>query len=325
MRAEWLRRLTPDWEWEWMDTDALVLGTSRISQSLAYRVQRGPAVAAINSAVTKWFADRSFDLTWVDKAIFLQPSSVMEMRRKSRRLIHYTPDTAFFANRSRYFNETVSRYDVVVTTKSFEAELYARRGAAESLLVTTQGFDPEVHFPRRDNERRTMSVACVGVAEPSREKMIAALLERGIPVRLAGAGWSEFARRFATTPLLTFEGASLYGDAYAALYSECWVGLGLLSKRFPELHTTRTFEIPACGAILATERNAETATFFSDAEAMFFDGPTDLADRLTTAFAHADSTAMEQIAARGRARVINDARDYPAILSRVLQDPRARP
>jgi spore maturation protein CgeB len=98
-----------------------------------------------------------------------------------------------------------------------------------------------------------------------------------------------------------------------------------LSKRFPELHTTRTFEIPACGAVLATERNAETARFFSDAEAMFFDGPEDLADRLTTEFARADSTAMEQLAVRGRARVISDARDYPAILSRVLQDPRARP
>ena len=42
------------------------------------------------------------------------------------------------------------------------------------------------------------------------------------------------------------------------------VGLGLLSKRFPERHTTRTFEIPACGALLATERTADTTRFFDE-------------------------------------------------------------
>jgi spore maturation protein CgeB len=324
MRAEWLRRLTPEWEWEWLDTDALVLRTSRISQSLAYRFQRGPAVAAINNTVREWFADRAFDLTWVDKGVFLAPPSVMEMRHKSRRLIHYTPDTAFFANKSRYFNETVPQYDVVVTTKSFEAGLYAERGVAKSLLVTTQGFDPEVHFPRRDNLERKRSVAFVGLAEPSREKMIAALIESGIHVRLAGADWDDFVSRFGATALLTFEGASLYGTAYATLYSECWVGLGLLSKRFPELHTTRTFEIPACGAVLATERNEETAQFFTDGEALFFDGAEDLVERLTKEFEREDSLTLEQIATRGRARVISDSRDYPAILSRVLQDLRAR-
>jgi hypothetical protein len=325
MRAEWLRRLRPEWEWEWLDTDALVLRTSRVSQSLAYRIQRGPAVSAINGALREWFSHRSFGLTWVDKGVFLEPSAVREMRNKSRRLVHYTPDTAFFANKSRFFNETVSQYDVVVTTKSFEEKQYVERGAAKSLLITTQGFDPEVHFPRRENEGREKGVAFVGLSEPSRERVISALLENGIPVRLAGAGWKNFVRRFADSSLLKFEGASLYGDAYASLYSECWVGLGLLSKRFPELHTTRTFEIPACGAVLSTERNDETAKFFADEDALFFDEPEDLAERLTKVFELKDSTTLEQIAAKGRARVISDSRDYPSILSRVLQDPRAQP
>ena len=40
-----------------------------------------------------------------------------------------------------------------------------------------------------------------------------------------------------------------------------WPG-GLLAKWVPELHTTRTFEIPACGTALVTERNSETALVF---------------------------------------------------------------
>ncbi len=155
--------------------------------------------------------------------------------------------------------------------------------------------------------------------------MLAALIDRGIQVRLAGAGWESFVRRFSSNPLFRYDGVSLFGDEYAQLYSECWVGLGLLSKRFPELHTTRTFEIPACGAVLATERNSETTKFFSPGEALFFNEAADLAERLRHEFQQPDEASLERIATSGRERVLRDEKDYPSILSRVLQDPRARP
>jgi len=324
MRAEWLRKLTPDWHWEWLDTDVPLMGTQRISQSLAYRYQIGPAVDAINRAISEWIRDRSLDLAWVDKAMFLRSSTMKDLRARSRRLIHFTPDTAFHANKSRHFNATISMFDLLVTTKSFETDTYEKRGALGRVCLTTQGFDPEVHYPRNDAGARANEVAFVGLAEPSRERVVTQLLDSKIHVRLAGAGWRSYVRRRAYDPHLHFEGDALFGDSYAALLSGCWIGLGLLSKRFPELHTTRTFEIPACGGVLATERNSETTRFFGETEALFFDDATRLCEDIHSLFDSANNAALALIAESGRERVLNDQRDYPSILSRVLNDPRAR-
>jgi hypothetical protein len=165
----------------------------------------------------------------------------------------------------------------------------------------------------------------VGLAEPDRERCISVLLSRGIPVRLAGFGWDALVRRYRNDSNLMFEGKAAFADDYASLLSQAWIGLGLLSKRFPELHTTRTFEIPACGAVLATEKNEDTMRFFSPDEALFFDDFENLADRITDLFRAGREQELAGMAERGMKRVIQDGRNYETILAAVLADPRIAP
>jgi spore maturation protein CgeB len=321
MRAEWLRRLTPDWAWEWIDTDPPLVSTSRLWQSLAYRFQLGKAVNRINGEVERAVAGKSIDLIWVDKAIFLTPQTMRTIRQASKRLVHFTPDTAFHANRSRNFEKTLRLFDVLVTTKSFEVNEYRKRIDRDTILLATQGFDPEVHYPRIADADRRKDVVFVGLAEPDRQRCLSVLLQNGIPVRLAGLGWDSFVSRWKRNRLFHFEGEFVSGDDYAELLSSSWIGLGLLSKRFPELHTTRTFEIPACGTVLATESNRETTAFFNHDEALFFRDFEDLARQIGDAFS-AGNVSLASIAARGRERVTNDHRDYPQILANILGDSR---
>jgi hypothetical protein len=210
---------------------------------------------------------------------------------------------------------------MLVTTKSFELADYKERLTSDKVLLTTQGYDPRVHYPRNGNDVRQKEVAFVGLAEPDRERCVTTLLEHGITVRLAGHGWDRFARRWNGDNHLKFEGAGVFGDAYAKILSEAWVGLGLLTKRFPELHTTRTFEIPACGAILATERTSETESFYSDREAIFFNDFEDLATRIAAVF-NSSPELLETMGAAGIHRVNADKRGYNSILSAILSDPR---
>jgi hypothetical protein len=321
MRAERLRELAPWMEWSWMDTDPPLTSTSRVSQSIAYRFKTGSGVNAINAAVNDWARDKSFDLVWIDKAIFLWPETVQSLRNASRRLVHFTPDAAFFVNRSRHFEKTLELFDLLVTTKSFEVNQYRDRLQRDTLLVTTQGFDANVHYPRHTTGERKLETVFVGLAEPDRERCVATLLGNDIPVRLAGRGWARFLQRWKRSSNLQFEGEDAFGDHYGRLLSGSWVGLGLLSKRFPERHTTRTFEIPACGAVLATERNRETEEFFNPNEALFFSSYEHLAEKLSNLFAQGTGT-LEAIANAGRKRVLEDARDYSSILSRILVDTR---
>jgi spore maturation protein CgeB len=323
MRAETLRRLTPDWEWQWVDTDIPMLGSSRLWQTLAFRKNAGAAVTRINHFVLSELQDAELGLSWIDKAVFLHPRTVLDVRRRSRRMAHYTPDTAFHQNRSRHFERTMAAFDLLITTKSFELDTYARYVGKEKVLLTTQGYDADTHYPRRTSAERKFVAAFAGLAEPDRMRCIEALIQREVPVRLAGRGWDSFVARHARNPHLVFEGQELQGDAYAEFLSAAWVGLGLLSKRFPELHTTRTFEIPGCGAALATERTADTSRFFDEDEAIFFADYDSLAGTLAELF-HSAPESLSAVAAKGRERIQRDGRDYATILSRVLSDRRLK-
>lgn len=316
-------KLTPGWTWTWIDTDPPMVASARVWRTLAFRYKRGSAVSRVNDVVTGALRGTKQDMVWVDKGVFLRPATVRCLRNAANRFVHFTPDTAFHENRSRFFNETAALYDLLVTTKSFETEEYLR--LSERLLVTTQGYDSGTHFPRVSNDERRHEAVFVGLAEPDRERCIATLLEHGIPVRLAGLGWKRFLRRWRDDPLLEFEGEQVFGSAYASLLSRSWIGLGLLSKRFPELHTTRTFEIPACGAVLATEITADTKRFFDNDEAMFFEDYEDLALRLREVFRGGSPGTLRSIAEGGRRRLIADGRDYSRLLSEVLANDRLNP
>jgi spore maturation protein CgeB len=321
MRAESLRRITPQWAWDWLDTDPPLTSTSRVWQSLAYRYYTGRAVSRINARVKSWISGKALDLVWIDKAVFLNAETMKAIRGATRRLVHFTPDTAFYANSSRHFERTMDLFDLLVTTKSFDVEKYHSRLTRDTVLLTTQGFDPEVHMPRNTDVARARDAVFIGLAEPDREECIRTLISSGIPVTIAGQGWHKFARHHRRNPALSYAGESVFGADYARLLSKSWIGLGLLSKRFPEVHTTRTFEIPACGTILATERNIETQAYFGDDEALFFADHEDLAQKIVTMF-DKGIEAVSAVAHAGRDRVIADRRDYPSILARILSDPR---
>ena len=92
---------------------------------------------------------------------------------------------------------------------------------------------------------------------------------------------------------------------------------GAISKWIPELHTTRTFEIPACGTALVTEQNHETQSFFNDDEAIFYTNENDLVEKIT--FFINNDRALEVLTQKGASRVVTSGYDYNAILKAILK------
>lgn len=316
MRADTLAELLPDAEWTRVDTDPDFRQATRPLRSLAFRLKVGPVVAAINRRVAASITGREFDLAWVDKGVYVSPATLAGLRTQSEKLVHFTPDTAFHANRSRHFLRAAGDYDLLVTTKLFELDRYRALVGQDKLLLTTQAFDASLHRPPLAASARRAVACFIGRCEPDREICMQKLLAAGVPLRLGGPGWDRFVARHASDPGLSYLGAGIFGADYVAEYAAAAAGLGLLSKRFPELHTTRTFEIPACGALLATERTADTSRFFNEDEVLFFDNYDQLALRLAAMLGRPGET--EAIADRGHRRVMADGRDYASVLSGVL-------
>lgn len=315
LRFETLKQLLPQTDWMPIDTDQTFLKDQRLWRSLAFRWRTGPAVARINAAVLSQ-AQHSADLVWVDKGVYLYPRTVQHLRKLAKRLVYYTPDTSFYANGSRFFDRSIDHYDLVVSTKSFEERQFHQRIAPAKLLLVNQSYDSELHRPSCSVREKRKETVLIGLCEPDRERCVEILLAHGISVRIGGHKWDRFVRRHAGSPNLHFEGQRVFGGRYAGVLGQAAVGLGLLSRRFPELHTTRTFEIPACGTVLATERNAETTTFFSEDEALFFDDYEELAGLILSIMS--DEPRLERMAEAGRNAVQTGNNSNRGILREIL-------
>src|SRR5207302_1943631 len=72
-----------------------------------------------------------------------------------------------------------------------------------------------------------------------------------------------------------------YDTDYARALTGSAMGIGLLRQVCQDQHTTRSFEIPACGSLLIADRTEEHQEFFTDGrEAEFFSTPEELLDKV---------------------------------------------
>ena len=270
MRGETLKRILSPYYFKVIDIQKIFRNANKIFRSLSFRFQIGPVIYSINSMILKELKEDTFDLIWIDKATLLTENTTKILKSRTKLLVHFTPDCAFYSGyKSKLFNKSIKYYDKLITTKSFEIQYYLKFVDISKLILTTQAFDSNIHKSIIDfNEKK--GVAFVGLFEKERGTIIKKIIDAGIHVKLAGKNWDRFVKENEKSSFLEYYGNKIYGDSYAKLMSSSLFGLGLLSKRFPELHTTRTFEIPACGTVLITEKNSEIESYFSTNEVLYF-------------------------------------------------------
>jgi spore maturation protein CgeB len=313
MGGENLKAILQGAVFEVVNIDEPIYRTNSLFRSLGWRYHRGPLVNNVAKFIQAKVSGY-YDLVWIDKGVFIDAHVLDGIKGALK--VHYTPDTGIIFNRSGAFFRSIPLYDYCITTKSFEMDAYREKGARE-VLFCTQGYDMRVHRPYVPFEKKD-GVVFVGHCESARESILAGLLESDIKVTLAGPNWERFASKYRNKGRLFYLGKGVYGEDYGRLLSGGLVGLGLLSRWFPERHTTRTLEIPACGTALATERNEDTAAIFGEGEAMFYADGKELIEKVKKAFT--DRTFLQTVTEEGHARVVNGAFDYVSILRRLLRE-----
>lgn len=316
MRADQLGKILNAQNFDVIDTHIPFFKTSKLFRSFGFRYKMGPLVWNINHYVLQELRTKDYDLIWVDKGIFLNRGITEKLRKQTNRLVHFTPDMAFYENKSTLFTSSIPLYDFLITTKSKEREFYLSYIEPSKLIMTTQGFDSEIHSNVTEFKDKQDAVSFVGLRELYREQVIQNLINNDIKVLLAGKGWHNFVKKNKRNPYLEFHGDGLFSNEYAKFISSTKLSLGLLSKRFPELHTTRTFEIPACGTALITERNSETGKFFKENEVIFYNDIDDVIVKIIYFLGHPKE--LEGLSKSGQKKVIIDKYDYESILEDIL-------
>jgi spore maturation protein CgeB len=292
-----------------------------VSRQVQRRLQRGSIVDDINASVLKAAREFRPDLVWADKQQFLRLETLAELKRLGARLVHFTPDPYFALDwkRTRLMDKAMQAFDVLVYCKRYEREAYEALG--KPLVYMPLGYCDEVHRPLLSSDARWVcSVGFLGGWEPRRERMLREVVDSSIDLKFWGGHW-DFLKDGTWTPrrylalrqlaasepvrihqdealASRWQGDEIYGDDYARALTGAKIGLGFLRQVCPDQHTTRTFEIPACGGMLLADRTDEHREFFAEGkEAEFFASGEELLEK--SKFYSGNESARQAIAKAG--------------------------
>jgi spore maturation protein CgeB len=312
------------------------------TRQLQRRTHRGSVVNEINETILKTAREFKPFLVWADKQEYLRAETIEDLRKVGARTIHFTPDPYFSLDwkRTRLMDEAMGAFDALIYCKSYEHAQYESVG--KPVVYMPLGYCDEVHRPLpSDDVRWKCTVGFLGGWEPRREQLLHAVTAAGIDLKIWGGYW-EFLRDGKWTPRRQIilrqlagkekfrfhrdehlsrahQGGEVYADDYARALTGSGIGLGFLRKVCPDQHTTRTFEIPACGSMLLADRTEEHQGFFEEGqEAEFFDSIDEMIDKLK--FYTRNESARKRVADGGYQRCKQGGYAYVCRIAKVFRE-----
>jgi hypothetical protein len=280
----------------------------------------------INSWLLRMARESAPGLIWIEKGNMIRPGTLRSLREMcpAATIVSYTDDDMFSrANRTWAYSRGLRHYDVVFTTKSYNADAHELPAlGARKVLMVDKAYDSDSHQPvelsASDREWLSADVGFIGSYERDRADALLYLARHGIRVRVWGNGWDGF--RPAESNLVV-EHRALVNTEENPLYTKgicaTRINLAFLRKANRDLHTDRSIEIPACAGFMMGEYSQEHARLFEEGkEAVFFRSREDLLQKVRYFCDHEDERSA--IAAAGRRRCLKSGYSHADRVSFML-------
>lgn len=296
--------------------DPASFDTSHTIRRLHFAMTKRPpswTTRTISEQIVSLCRDNHFDLVFVMNEYFIGRETLYDIRKVSRRsplLVFHTHDNSFSKGimKPTDFNAYMSAFDFVFTTKSFNVKRYQELGQPNTHFLPSC-FESTIHIPVPDSKSafgaRRFPISFIGNYDISRRKPIAHLGWENVHVW--GERWNRCPEAKDFPETIRTQGA--YYLRFADVLSHSLISLGLLREEASDLHTQRTFEIPACGTLQIAPRNDEIMGFFKeDVEIVCYGDVTELSEKC--AYYLKKDSQREKIARKGFERVHRDGHSY---------------
>ena len=272
------------WEWAVLDESHYLAHDPHLPGRVVHRLgRRRPGFRRFNRAFVRLAQQLRPDFVLVVKGAHVGPETLREIKRTTEAVVaNYATDDPFNPRvSSSDLVEAIPVYDLYVCTKRAIMDDVSRAGA-RSVSYLPFAYKPAVHFPEApasldERERFEADVAFIGGADDDRAPYFEMLLDRLPEVRLAlwGGYWHRHGR------LGRYWRGIARGREYRLAVSGAAVVVNLVRSANRDGHVMRTFEVPACGGCVLTERTAEHEVLFSeDVETRFFGTPEELVQQV---------------------------------------------
>ncbi len=262
------------------------------------------------------------EMLFVFKGVMVKPAVLRFARQQNCFAFNFYPDWNLVADYRSMGNDyatCIPEYDCIFTPKSYHSQFYADTGARRVEFVP-YAYDPWCHFPvpLSDSERNMFrsDVSFIGTWTWDRATTLEELVNKGITYDLAiwGGYWDRLAANSPLRRYVKFQPA--YGVTQAKVFAGSKIALGFVQH--PDLHTARSFEIPAYGAFMLAQRTSEHVTFFAEGkEIACFDDAEELNKKILYFLDHEEE--RRAVALAGFQKVTKGGNSYVDRMKCVLE------
>jgi spore maturation protein CgeB len=210
-----------------------------------------------------------FDLIWVFKGMEIQPKTLLELKKQTKRLINFNPDNPFIFSGKGSGNKNVTRsiplYDEHFTyDHEVKSQIDEEFGVKCTLIPF--GFDQETILDVDLQLTQDIKAVCfVGNPDAYRRDILKVILDSGFPLHVYGNDWDKFLMH----PNLTNHGPTYQKEYYQTL-RKYRVQLNIMRLHNLNSHNMRSMEIPGCGGMMLAPKTKDHMTFFEEGKEVFF-------------------------------------------------------
>ena len=251
----------------------------------------------------------NFDFCIVDGGYLISAVLVKALKEKCRHVANFNVDDPFPNigwRKWRLYRNSIPEYDLLVVVRRQNIEEVKFLGAKKVLHVFRMADEvahKAVEIGAVDKAKWSSDVCFVGTWMPERGPFMARLIERGVALSIWGDRWHK-AKEWSLIKT-AWRGPGIYTNDYIKPLLASKICLGLLSKGNRDLHTQRSIEIPAIGALLCAERTTEHLKMYEDGiEAVFWSDADDCALACKKLLDHPEK--RREIAKHGHKRALKN-------------------
>ncbi len=244
-------------------------------------------LSKINSWLIHFFLLRrakSFnpDLIFFIKAETIYSKTIKKLKKNNCSMVNFYPDNPFVfcnGNSNKEVLNSLPYYDCFLSWSKLLMPILSVAGC-RSVYSFPFAYDKYI-FEKNINEQDISNykneVCFAGTWEPEREEWLTGLVQRlpNLDLFIYGNLWHENLTR--DSILRKFlKGKAIYKDELIETFKTSKIVLNFIRKQNGTSHNMRTFEVPATGAFLLTQRTKEQAEeLFKESESIECFGSTD--------------------------------------------------
>jgi spore maturation protein CgeB len=248
------------------------------------RIGLSPIESKIQQRVLTEVKGLTFDLIWVFKGMEIQPKTLIELKRYTKRIINFNPDNPFIFSGKGSGNKNVTKgmylYDEHFTYDHQVKEKIEKELGMKCTWIPF-GFDQEAIINNDLHSFEDIKAVCfVGNPDSYRTEILKVILNNGLPLHVYGNGWDKFLEH----PNLSIHGPAYKNEYYLTL-RKYRVQLNIMRIHNLDSHNMRSIEIPGCGGLMLAPSTRDHRAFFEEGkEAFFYDNSDQLITQVKNMF-----------------------------------------